>query len=183
MPDHERGCIRPVSRHDLAALIELCAEHAAYEGASYDPQGKVESLTRALFAPHPRLYAWVVEQRGRLVGYATATQEFSTWDAACFLHMDCLYLREETRGLGPGRQFVMEIASLAYRLGCVNVQWQTPVWNERAIRFYQRLGGEGKEKVRFVFGGEAKDPFLPSERETPNVTMVLTDPGDQKLSS
>ncbi len=65
----------------------------------------------------------------------------------------------------------MEIASLAYRLGCVNVQWQTPVWNERAIRFYQRLGGEGKEKVRFVFGGEAKDPFLPSERETPNVTM------------
>lgn len=69
----------------------------------------------------------------------------------------------------------MEIASLAYRLGCVNVQWQTPVWNERAIRFYQRLGGKGKEKVRLVFGGEAKDPFLPSERETPNVTMAPTD--------
>ena len=51
MPDHERGCIRPVSRHDLAASIELCVEHATYEGASYDPQGKVKSLTRALFAP------------------------------------------------------------------------------------------------------------------------------------
>jgi GNAT superfamily N-acetyltransferase len=118
-----------------------------------------------------------------LVGYATATQEFSTWDAACFLHMDCLYLREEARGLGLARQLVMEIASLAYRLGCVNVQWQTPVWNERAIRFYQRLGGEGKEKVRFVFGGEALETFLPSERGTPNVTMAPTDPGDRKLSS
>jgi GNAT superfamily N-acetyltransferase len=164
-------------------LIELCAEHAAYEGASYDPQGKVESLTRALFAPihacTPGLSSSVVawwDMRRRL-------RSFPAFDAACFLHMDCLYLREETRGLGLGRQLVMEIASLAYRLGCVNVQWQTPVWNERAIRFYQRLGGEGKEKVRFVFGGEAKDPFLPSERETPNVTMVLTDPGDQKLSS
>ena len=66
---------------DMGAFIELCAEHSAYEGASYDPQGKADHLACALFAPSPRLHAWVVEQRGRLVGYATATQEFSTWDA------------------------------------------------------------------------------------------------------
>ncbi len=67
MPDHKQYCIRAVSRHDLEALIELCAEHAAYEGARYEPEGKASALARALFADPPRLHAWVVEQRGRLV--------------------------------------------------------------------------------------------------------------------
>jgi GNAT superfamily N-acetyltransferase len=95
-------------------------------------------------------------------------RSFPAFDAACFLHMDCLYLREETRGLGLGRQLVMEIASLAYRLGCVNVQWQTPVWNERAIRFYQRLGAKGKQKVRFFLPGDALETFLEKEERNPH---------------
>ncbi|HEU5374812.1 MAG TPA: GNAT family N-acetyltransferase [Ktedonobacteraceae bacterium] len=164
MPDHEQYCIRAVSHQDLEVLLSLCAEHAAYEGARYAPEGKADALACALFADPPRLYAWVVEQRGRLVGYATATQEFSTWDATSFLHLDCLYLREEARGTGLGRQLVREIAWLARQLGCVNVQWQTPVWNERAIRFYQRLGAIGKQKVRFCFAGETLNAFLATER-------------------
>ena len=141
MSDNQKCLIRAVSLDDIEALIELCAEHAAYEGASYDrQQEKRERLSSALFSASPRLYAWVVEQHGELVGYATATQEFSTWDATSFLHLDCLYLREEARGTGLGRHLVLEIAWLACHLGCVNMQWQTPEWNEHAIRFYQRHG-------------------------------------------
>lgn len=178
MPDHELCCIRTVSRHDLEALIELCAEHATYEGARYEREGKADALARALFTDPPRLYAWVVERTARLVGYATATQEFSTWDAASFFHMDCLYLREEARGAGLGRHLIKEIARLARQLGCVNVQWQTPVWNTRAISFYRRLRAEGKEKVRFVFSGDALEPFLAPERDIPHGTMAPTDSGD-----
>ena len=69
--------------------------------------------------------------------------------------MDCLYLREEARGAGLGPHLVREIAQLARQLGCSTVQWQTPIWNERAIRFYQRLGAIGKQKVRFFLAGEA----------------------------
>jgi hypothetical protein len=29
------------------------------------------------------------------------------------------------------------------------VQWQTPAWNEGAIRFYDRIGAVSKEKLRF----------------------------------
>ncbi|HEY1016215.1 MAG TPA: GNAT family N-acetyltransferase [Herpetosiphonaceae bacterium] len=149
MVDGETWRIRAAAPTDIDGLIELCAEHAAYEGASYDPRDKREGLFQALFSAEPRLSAWVVEQRGRLVGYATACQEFSTWDAASFLHMDCLYLRETIRGAGIGRLLVGEVVRLAQRLGCVDVQWQTPAWNERAHVFYRRLGAEGKQKVRY----------------------------------
>src|SRR5690348_9114331 len=155
MSNCQKYLIRAALLDDIEALIELCAEHAAYEGAIYASQGKSERLSSALFSAPPCLYAWVVEENGKLVGYATASQEFSTWDAAPFLHMDCLYLREEIRGLGLGRLLVIEIASLALNLGCVNVQWQTPVWNKRAISFYQRLGAEGKHKVRFFLARDA----------------------------
>jgi GNAT superfamily N-acetyltransferase len=159
MSDHQKYCIRAASPCDSEALRELCAEHAAYEGASYDPRDKCERLSSALFSASPPLYAWVVEQHGKLVEYATATQEFSTWDAALFLHMDCLYLHEEARSGGLGRLLILEIARLALNPGCVNVQWQTPAWNERALSFYQRLGGEAKQKVRFLLFVEYRFDF------------------------
>ncbi|GCE29881.1 N-acetyltransferase [Dictyobacter alpinus] len=160
MFDHEVYVIRIALPGDIESLIELCAEHAAYEEVQYDPQDKDIHLAGALFTASPRLYAWVVEQHGRLMGYATATEEFSTWDADAFLHMDCLYLREEVRGAGLGRRLIREIASLALQLGCVNVQWQTPLWNAHAISFYQHLGAEGKQKVRFFFAADALETFL-----------------------
>jgi ribosomal protein S18 acetylase RimI-like enzyme len=66
----------------------------------------------------------------------------------------------QTRGAGLGRLLLREIARLAFQLSCVNVQWQTPVWNTRAISFYQHLGAEGKQKVRFFFAGDALETFL-----------------------
>jgi GNAT superfamily N-acetyltransferase len=174
--------IRAASPGDMDALIELCAEHATYEEAPYDPQGKATCLAHALFATPARLHAWVVELRGRLVGYATAIQEFSTWDATSFLHLDCLYLREEARGAGLGRQLVLEIASLARHLGCINVQWQTPEWNERTIRFYQRLGAIGKQKVRFFSLERRLTRFLQLKGEKPHVRLSPTDSRDRTIS-
>lgn len=32
---------------------------------------------------------------------------------------------------------------------CHMIQWQTPVFNDKAIRFYQKIGGISKPKERF----------------------------------
>jgi ribosomal protein S18 acetylase RimI-like enzyme len=34
--------------------------------------------------------------------------------------------------------------------GCEALQWQTPVWNEGAIRFYDRLGATRLAKQRYT---------------------------------
>lgn len=138
-------------------LVELCAEHAAYEGAEYDPRGKAHRLSLALFSDPPRLHAWVAERGGQAVGYATASREYSTWDAAEYVHMDCLYLREDARGLGIGRDLVRAVAELARGFGCGRVEWQTPEWNGRAIAFYGRAGAAGKRKVRFALRTEGAE--------------------------
>lgn len=65
--------VRRVERGDVDALVALCAEHARYERADYDPSDKAVSLERVLFDRPARLTAWMAEAQGNAVGYATAT--------------------------------------------------------------------------------------------------------------
>ncbi len=142
--------IRNCEEGDLPVLIELCKKHAAYENADYDARNKERLLKAALFGDTPQLHCLVVETDERVVGYASFTFDYSTWSAASFLHLDCLYLDECYRGYGIGEAMILRIKEIAKVKGCPNVQWQTPVFNERAIKFYKRIGGECKDKVRFT---------------------------------
>lgn len=141
--------IRACQPNDLPVLVQLCQKHAHYEQASYTRAGKEERLQKALFGESPPLHGLVVEAGGELVGYATYTFDYSTWNAAPFLHLDCLYLEPAYRGRGIGERIIRQLEQVARERGCVNMQWQTPAFNEKAIRFYKRISASGKEKIRF----------------------------------
>lgn len=141
--------VRRVRRGDLGALVAMCGEHARYEKSPYAPAGKAEALSRALFPVSPRVHAWVAEAAGELIGYATATLEFSTWQAREFLHMDCLFVRAGQRGGGVGAALLGAVGDFARDAECVEIQWQTPDWNVDAARFYCRFGAVEKAKRRF----------------------------------
>lgn len=141
--------IRDCRETDLPDVITLCAHHAEFEKATYDPEGKADQLKEALFNTNPVLHGWIVEVENKVAGYATFTFNYSTWNAGYFLYMDCLYLEPEVRSSGIGAEIMKRLKKIAKEKNCVNIQWQTPVFNERAIKFYQREGGVGKEKVRF----------------------------------
>jgi GNAT superfamily N-acetyltransferase len=132
-------------------LLELIAEHAAYEKAVSAPGGSAANLSKLLFSDPARLHALVADTPARrLVGYATWSLEVSTWQATEYAHIDCLYLRERARGFGIGQQLIAAVADEARRAGAREVQWQTPDWNDGAIRFYERLGAHHSSKQRFT---------------------------------
>ncbi|MFI2185433.1 GNAT family N-acetyltransferase [Streptomyces sioyaensis] len=146
-------CVRHARPADLPRVVELAAEHAAYEKAAPPVPDLAARLARLLFGPEtPRLRCLVAELAdGQLAGYASCSPEVSTWEGREYLHMDCLYLRAEHRGLGLGPLIMEAVAAEARSLGLNEVQWQTPVWNEGAIRFYDRLGTHAKEKLRYTW--------------------------------
>lgn len=141
-----RNCEIP----DLSKLVILCQKHAEYEKAEFSPIGKEEKLKEALFADHPKLYCLVVATKETIIGYVSYTFDFSTWNAASFLYMDCLFLEEEARSFGIGEVLIEKLKQIGKENNCVNLQWQTPQFNERAIKFYHRIGAKGKDKVRFT---------------------------------
>jgi GNAT superfamily N-acetyltransferase len=142
--------IRPVTKNDLDGLLILMQEHADYERAAFDPANKKNKLETALFNEPVKLSCWVVERDGDLNGFVSFTFDFSTWDAADFMYMDCLYLKPETRGRGIGTVIIKKLHKIAKEMNCINIQWQTPDFNESAIRFYHKNNAASKNKVRFT---------------------------------
>jgi GNAT superfamily N-acetyltransferase len=142
--------VHPVRPCDVAILVALCMDHALYEQASYDPAGKVKGLQRVLFATPPRLYSWLAWRGGVPMGYATASVEFSTFAAAEYMHMDCLFVDAKVRGNRVGQALMDAVVAMTRSLGLQEVQWQTPEWNDGAVRFYERRGAVAKAKQRFT---------------------------------
>ncbi|MGW7462312.1 N-acetyltransferase family protein [Streptomyces sp. NPDC054797] len=148
----EHTCvIRRARVGDLPRLVELMHEHIAYEKSAPRPPDLAGRLGPQLFAEEARLWVLLAETPdGVVAGYASCSAEFSFWDARHYLHMDCLYLAQDARGLGLGAALMDGVTGLARELGMDQVQWQTPDWNEGAIRFYDRLGATAHPKRRYA---------------------------------
>lgn len=141
--------IRPANTEDLPELIELIREHALYEKSAAPDHELAARLHRLMFAASPRLHVLVASLGGELVGYASWSLEVETWHATEYAHMDCLFLRGSARGHGTGENLMRSVARDALAAGALEMQWQTPAWNEGAIRFYRRLANEPLSKLRF----------------------------------
>lgn len=141
--------IRFIKNEDVNQLIGLCEAHAIYEKSNYSKNGKVAQLKKDLFSLNPKLYCLIVEKNNKLIGYATFMKQYATWDAQEYIYMDCLFMKEEARGLGLGEQLVDKIKEEGQKLGCELIQWQTLDFNVRAIKFYKRIGATCKSKERF----------------------------------
>lgn len=153
--------IRPVRRSDLDVLIDLITDHAAFERAEVDRNHLRGALPQHIFGEAPRAVIWGAVSGCDLVGYLSASTEFSTWKAAEYLHMDCLYLTPECRGKGAGRMLMDTAARYADERGLGWMEWQTPDWNTDAIRFYARSGAVVKSKVRFSLAVESSSGAVP----------------------
>lgn len=153
--------IRPVRPGDFDALIDLINDHAAFERAAVDRNHLRETLPRHIFGKVPCAIVLVAVCGRDIVGYLSASTEFSTWNAAEYLHMDCLYLTPDCRGKGVGRMLMQAAAHYADECGLGWMEWQTPDWNEDAIRFYERCGAAAKSKFRFSLAVEGSSGRVP----------------------
>lgn len=141
--------IRFLKPSDLAQLVILCEKHANFEKSYYNSQNKIELLHNAIFKEIPDLYCLVVESDNNLIGYTTYMKQYSTWDATNYIYMDCLFLTDESRGFGLGEKLIDQIKKETLNLNCSLIQWQTPDFNKRAMKFYNRIGAESKDKKRY----------------------------------
>ena len=143
--------IRFAEKKDLDSIIELCKAHAFYEKSNFNEGNKKGKLSQHLFESESNLKCLIVESDTEIIGYATFFRQFSTWDAGYYIYLDCLFLKENARGNGIGKQIMEVVRDYSKTVGCSIIQWQTPGFNTKAIKFYSRLGAERKTKERFFW--------------------------------
>ncbi len=140
--------IRLAQQGDQHALLALMQAHAQYEGQQLPVRDQAARLANLNSLP---VTIYVVEVNGQLQGYISFVQQFSTWDLAWYLYIDCLYLTPEFRGLGLGHELMQIAKHYAKQQGIAQLQWQTPAENSLAIGFYQKLGAKALAKQRFIW--------------------------------
>jgi GNAT superfamily N-acetyltransferase len=141
--------VRARTETECERVRPLAQAHAAYERSATvlvdDWSARISRMITA-----GRLHLVIALRGDEAVGYATTVTTVATWAAAAYAELDCLFVHEGTRGAGVGALLVEAAADVAREDGCLELQWQTPSWNEGAIRFYQRLGARSTSKERFT---------------------------------
>lgn len=128
--------IRPATKDDFGAILELFKEFAHFENLDARMTNSVERMN----AEKEYFNCFVaVNIQDVIVGYATYFFSYFTWTGKS-LYMDDLYVKESHRGSGIGTLLINKVISFANSNGCHKLRWQVSDWNAPAIGFYKSLG-------------------------------------------
>lgn len=142
--------IRQARLSDLDELIYLIKAHAEFEKSSIEDHSIKLRIRKIIQDDQPQLHFFVAEFHQKLVGYCSVSLEFSTWKASNYVHMDCLFVTSEARGMNIGKTLFKKVSEFAMKRNINEVQWQTPDWNTNAHNFYKSLGASYSPKYRYV---------------------------------
>ena len=129
--------IRAAVKEDCTAMMELINELALYEKAPQEVTVSFEHFVESGFGPNPVWWAFVAEQKGKVIGFALYYIRYSTWKGQR-LYLEDLLVTETLRGKGIGSLLfdrLIEECKLKKYSGMV---WQVLDWNEPAINFYKK---------------------------------------------
>jgi len=132
--------IRPATKADLPAIMQLIHDLAEYEKAPEQVETNEREIAAALFAEQPKVFANVIEVGDQVVGIAIWFLNFSTWQGKHGIYLEDLYIKPEYRGNGYGLAMLKYLAALCVERGYGRFQWWVLDWNAPAIEFYKSQG-------------------------------------------
>jgi GNAT superfamily N-acetyltransferase len=135
--------VRKAVEADVPKLLPLMRELAEFE-----KYGKEFFITEEILREQgfrrlpPDFHCLVAEEGGQLVGFLVYYFVPFTYRAKPNVIIKELYVAEGHRSKGIGEQLMRAIAKEAVRTGCGMIKWWVAKWNNRGIRFYERLGAK-----------------------------------------
>ncbi|MGM0561267.1 MAG: N-acetyltransferase family protein [Pseudomonadota bacterium] len=149
MADH---VIRAAEAEDAGRLVRLLQETYAFYGEKPPvPEDLLIQRLQQYLGANPGFEALLAEQDGRDLGYAIYAPVFWTSDCQLSLFLKELYLIEDARRCGVGRDLMVELASIALERGWTRMIWTVDRHNHKARRFYDSLQGtQAIDKVVYL---------------------------------
>ena len=148
--------IRKAVIEDANLILGFVHKLAKVEKAEHEVETSQKQLIKTLFGKKSTSHAVICEAGGIPIGHAIYFFNYSTWQGKNGLYIEDLYILEEYRNLGAGKQIIKHLSCLALEKDCGRVEWSVLEWNEPAIKFYNSLGAKPqKEWVRYRLSGSS----------------------------
>jgi GNAT superfamily N-acetyltransferase len=134
--------IRPARPEDVSSIFAMIRELAVFEKLEHMVIANEAMLQDALFGVRPPCEAIVGEENGEVVTFALFFHNFSTFLCKKGLYLEDLYVKQNRRGKGYGKQMLVALAALAVERQCGRFEWSVLDWNANAISFYEKMGAD-----------------------------------------
>jgi GNAT superfamily N-acetyltransferase len=134
--------IRRATPRDAALVLKMIRGLAEYERLAHQMDATVGQIRRHGFGRRRYFEALICRRGSTAIGFALYFFTFSTFVGRPTLYLEDLFVLPEERGRGAGRALLSALARIAVRRGCGRLEWAVLDWNERAFRFYRRLGAK-----------------------------------------
>ena len=142
----DRGVkIERVNRANMKDFLVLIEGLARYEKAVPPDDKAKRRLEIDALSKNPPYHAFVVYLGGRPVGYIIHYYTYSTYDGRRIFFLEDLFVVDDARKKGVGKEMFNFCLEEAKREGCCELQWAVLSWNEDAIGFYERMGGRRQD--------------------------------------
>ena len=166
--------IRPARREDAAVIRQLIYELAVYERAPDEVEATEQHILDTIFCENPAVFCEIIELDDdelienhdadsaeeklgpNIAGMAIWFLNYSTWQGRHGLYLEDLYVREEFRGRGYGKQMLEHLAAMCLERGFGRFQWWVLDWNTASIEFYRAMGAQSMDEwTVFRVSGDA----------------------------
>ncbi|XLZ69447.1 GNAT family N-acetyltransferase [Massilia sp. SR12] len=134
--------IRPARQDDVGAIMAMIRELAVFEKLEHLVVADEAMLLEEMFGAKPGVEGIVGEEAGEVVSYALFFHNFSTFLCKKGLYLEDLYVKQDRRGAGYGKQMLAALAKIAVERQCGRFEWSVLDWNVNAIKFYEQMGAD-----------------------------------------
>jgi GNAT superfamily N-acetyltransferase len=134
--------IRPARPDDVASIMAMIRELAVFEKLEHLVVADEAMLHAEMFGAKPGVEGIVGEEAGEVVSYALFFHNFSTFLCKKGLYLEDLYVKQNRRGAGYGKQMLAALAKIAVERQCGRFEWSVLDWNVNAIKFYEQMGAD-----------------------------------------
>ncbi|MGL5415729.1 MAG: GNAT family N-acetyltransferase [Clostridium sp.] len=131
--------LRQARIEDTKIILELICEIAKYEKMLDRVVATEESIKDSIFFKKEAAVL-LVEVNEKVIGYVLYFFNYSTFLGRSGFYLEDIYIKEEYRKKGYGKEIFKVIGKIAYEKGCHRMEWSCLNWNTSSIEFYKNLG-------------------------------------------
>jgi ribosomal protein S18 acetylase RimI-like enzyme len=138
---------------DLDDIVRLIAEFRDWWGKDDPSDETIREVARRLLDDPQTEFLLAHDDAGRALGVCQLRYRLSVWTGAEDCWLEDLFVTEDARGGGHGRELVEAAFESARARGCRRIELDVNEQNEAALRFYESLGftSEPKPPGRTLF--------------------------------
>jgi GNAT superfamily N-acetyltransferase len=141
-----------VDRSNMKDFLRLIGGLARYERAAPPDDAAKARLEADALSADPPFRAFVTYIGDKPIGYIIHHYTYSTYDGRRIFFLEDLFVTEDARKKGVGKEMFRFCLDEAKRQNCCEIQWAVLTWNEDAIGFYERMGGKRLDLHAYVIG-------------------------------